>query len=255
MSATEVGQYALLLFKSWLMGKDASLPDDLDFLAVVARGPVSNLVLQKFPVVETKIGPRRRNDVLYKEWITVMERYETASESGKKGADVRWGAYSHPINESIAQTNPNQSEPNQTNPNQTKVNPPELFQQAKRVYRRHVGKNFGSLGNNAGRWDELCRKHGNLVVPAVEIYASELGRNGKNLNYPIAHFLKNAQEFIEAADRNQSDSVHKMNLESEVTDSVVRMDSEIEADRIKFQAELEEKRKQREYDLAHAGEF
>lgn len=74
------------------------------------------------------------------------------------------------------------------------------FKQAKRIYRRFVGTSFGSLGNRGYQWEEFVRKHGSeLVISAMEIYARELGKGGRNLGYPLAHFLKNSEEFIEAA--------------------------------------------------------
>ncbi len=74
------------------------------------------------------------------------------------------------------------------------------FSEAKKIYRRYVGTSFGSLGNRGYQWDSLIKEHGsNLVLSAMEIYARELGKGGRSLNYPLAHFLKNATEFIEAA--------------------------------------------------------
>jgi uncharacterized protein YdaU (DUF1376 family) len=87
MSAEEVGQYLLLLVAAWLGGKDASLPDSPVLLARMARvSTVSELVLAKFPVVETEYGPRRRNETLYGEWTAAVKRVE----EGKQNADKRW---------------------------------------------------------------------------------------------------------------------------------------------------------------------
>ena len=74
-----------------------------------------------------------------------------------------------------------------------------LFGQAKRVYRRYVGKSMGSLGPRASQWQDLVTQHGELVLSAVEIWAQEGGKGLRNVNWPLAVFLKNADEFIEAA--------------------------------------------------------
>ncbi len=93
MSAEEVGQYLLLLVAAWLGGKDTSLPDNAVLLARMARvSKVSELVLAKFPVVETEHGPRRRNDTLYGEWRAANLRVQ----NGKENAHRRWGATGTP---------------------------------------------------------------------------------------------------------------------------------------------------------------
>jgi hypothetical protein len=79
------------------------------------------------------------------------------------------------------------------------TNATELFGQAKRVYRRYVGKSMGSLGPRESQWRDLVTQHGELVLSAVEIWAQEGGKGLRNVNWPLAMFLKNADEFIEAA--------------------------------------------------------
>jgi G:T-mismatch repair DNA endonuclease (very short patch repair protein) len=57
------------------MGKDASLPDDIEFLTRLARvNELSPAVLSKFPVVDTQWGERRRNPVLYDEWQDTLNK-------------------------------------------------------------------------------------------------------------------------------------------------------------------------------------
>ena len=46
---------------------------------------------------------------------------------------------------------------------------------------------------------DLVTQHGELVLSAVEIWAQEGGKGLRNVNWPLAMFLKNADEFIEAA--------------------------------------------------------
>lgn len=88
MSAAEVGQFCLLLFKAWLGAKDVTLPVDEKKLAKYARvKKVSDLVLKQFPVVDTKEwGPCRQNKVQLQVWWTAKQR----SEAGKAGAAGRW---------------------------------------------------------------------------------------------------------------------------------------------------------------------
>jgi uncharacterized protein YdaU (DUF1376 family) len=86
MTDREIGQYVLLLCKSFLSGKAASLPDDPKYLAKWARcRKVSPKVMAKFPLVDTEWGPRRRNETMYGEWLVAMERSASASERGKRG--------------------------------------------------------------------------------------------------------------------------------------------------------------------------
>ena len=73
-----------------------------------------------------------------------------------------------------------------------------LFKQAKRVYRRFVGKSLGSLGPRAGEWNSLVKVHGETVLSALEMWAQEGGKGLRGVNWPLAVFLKNADEFLEA---------------------------------------------------------
>lgn len=87
MSAEEIGQFCLLLFKAWLLAKDCTLPDDTTKLATYARvSKVSSRVLDQFPRVVGPLGRRRRNEVQYGVWIAARAR----SEAGKNAAAMRW---------------------------------------------------------------------------------------------------------------------------------------------------------------------
>jgi uncharacterized protein YdaU (DUF1376 family) len=87
MTAEEVGQYCLLLFTAWQLGKDCSLPNDPKFLERVARGPVSPAVLSRFK----EVAGRLVNEVQLEIWNEGKELWKVASESGKKGNEKRWG--------------------------------------------------------------------------------------------------------------------------------------------------------------------
>jgi hypothetical protein len=80
------------------------------------------------------------------------------------------------------------------------------FRQARREFRRYVGKSIGSLsavGSGARyrvRWCSLVAEHGEeAAVEAVKLWAQELGKGGRNLNFPLAVFLNQASEYLEAA--------------------------------------------------------
>jgi hypothetical protein len=213
MNDAEVGQYILLLAKSWLLAKDASLPDDLESLARWAHTKrVSDKVLAKFPVVDTPWGQRRRNEVLYNEWIAATSRIQSAVDFGRRGSQIRWGADRDPNrgaiqNESGDQwgsdrvpqsPNPIQSKPSQTNPSQG--NAAEVFEQAKRVFRRHAHKSWGQLGGKAGDWRELVNRNGmEIILRAVELWSEENADYARNTQWPLAVFMKQCPEYIDAA--------------------------------------------------------
>jgi uncharacterized protein YdaU (DUF1376 family) len=141
MSAEEVGQYLLLLVAAWLGGKDTSLPDNAMLLARLARvNKVSDIVLAKFPVVETEYGLRRRNDTLYGEWQAANLRVQ----NGKDYANKRWSSansdnstipsvntygtplapHEHPTGTLIPR--PYQPRPDQAVPTQARVEPSQV---------------------------------------------------------------------------------------------------------------------------------
>lgn len=114
MSAEEVGSYVLLLNESWLLGKDASLPNDLKYLARIARvEKITDLVLDRFPVVETQWGQRRRNETLYKCWKESTVR----SENAKKAIESRWNTDQNTTVSKKIIPKPTQSVPNIPNQN------------------------------------------------------------------------------------------------------------------------------------------
>jgi hypothetical protein len=120
MTDAEVGQYVLLLSKSWALAKDASLPDNPVMLARWAHcDVVSPNVLKKFPQVETVDGVRRRNGVLFTEWSRAMAR----SQQKRDAVNVRWGnSRNTPVSPDVLHPvipKPNQSKPYQAVPDQT----------------------------------------------------------------------------------------------------------------------------------------
>lgn len=127
-----------------------------------------------------------------------------------------------------------------------------VFAECKKIYRRYVGTSFGSLGNRGYQWDELVKKNGgDLLLSAMEIYARELGKGGRSLNYPFAHFMKNCEEFIEAA-RNQ---VEEKQVESQDSDLEAQMQEVLKREQEQEEIEATARRKQKELEASNAGEI
>lgn len=163
MSAEEVGQYILLMCHAWKKGKAASLPDDTDLLSKYARvKKLSDRVLNKFPVIETEWGPRRRNSVLYGEWVMASERSATASEMGRRGSEIRWGGNRQPIGtlsapEQVAITQSNHTIPTQSN--QTNQYSEHTFKTISIHYSSFFGISHSKAKKHLERYSEACNKY------------------------------------------------------------------------------------------------
>ena len=130
------------------------------------------------------------------------------------------------------------------------------FSDAKKIFRRYVGTSFGSLGNRAYQWDGLIKQHGSdLVLAAMEIYARELGKGGRNLGYPLAHFLKNVSEFIEAAQvKTEEIKVETASQDLELQ-MAARIAQEQELEKAEKAAREEREKVRKEFEAAHANEI
>jgi len=83
----------------------------------------------------------------------------------------------------------------------------ETFKLANRQFRRKVGKSIGSLKPRFGQWNSLVEKHGSaVVIEAVKIWATEKGKFLRTLGYPLAFFVKEPTEWIEAAQDSRDDA-------------------------------------------------
>jgi uncharacterized protein YdaU (DUF1376 family) len=90
MTASEVGQYVLLLCHAWLGGKDATLSNDPKILARLARatsGRVSPKVMGKF--ISTA-GGRLENLRLTEEWKAACARAQVRRDKAVKAAKCSW---------------------------------------------------------------------------------------------------------------------------------------------------------------------
>lgn len=96
MTVEEVGQYILLLLEAWTLHKGASLPNDMNYLCMVARSKrISPRVMKKFVLVtmDGEDGPeqRLRNKRLFEEWNKALNRYQRYSRGARKTNEKRWG--------------------------------------------------------------------------------------------------------------------------------------------------------------------
>lgn len=186
MTDTEVGQYILLMCKAWLGGKDASLPDDPEMLARWARtSEVSELVLNMFPVVDTRYGLRRQNETLFKEWQATVARSLDASEVGKIGGSTSSEAKAEaarrngllggrPAGEDEAKNNPTkpnltqgtqaQAKSSQTNPNQAVQGGQGSFKNLSIRYRKLFGIGLSTLARES--YLAACAQYGEDTVLA-----------------------------------------------------------------------------------------
>lgn len=123
----------------------------------------------------------------------------------------------------------------------------ELYGQCKRVYRQYVGKALGGIGTRGSQWQELVNQHGELILSAVEIWAREGGKGLRNVNWPIAVFLKNAEEFIDAAKQNRETEKQESNQQD--SESLVlenaRKARDVEEEKLRLKRQEEEEYNQR----------
>ena len=167
MSNEEVGQYTLLLAEAWLSGKDATLPDNLEILARKARcKKVSDRVLAMFPIVQTEWGPRRQNETLHAEWVSTTTRIELASEMGRRGNEVRWGANRGAMGgrleinrDVVAQTEPTQIDSNQTKPTSSEHGQ-STFKTIALRYSSHFGGHHSHSKKHIEKYQIACQKYG-----------------------------------------------------------------------------------------------
>jgi len=177
MTAEEVGQYILLLCHAFVKGREASLPDDPAVFARYARvKKVSDLVMKKFPLVETEWGQRRRNTPLYEEYLRAQAR----SEGGRKAVAERWekdgntnvvrpyNVRSTPPEEGLdTHTIPYQSIPiNPHQPTPAGFSPGNWKTLAIR-FRGVIGKFISSTKTNKQKYTEFCNQYGEDKILSV----------------------------------------------------------------------------------------
>ena len=92
LTAEKFGIYTRLLFTSWFEPLDNDI-NDLAFLAGSSE-ELTQQVLDRYFILEGKIWVNHR---LEKERKRANDKHHKAVESGRKGAELRWGDYSNPI--------------------------------------------------------------------------------------------------------------------------------------------------------------
>ena len=196
MTDAEVGQYVLLLSKSWALAKDASLPDNSALLARWAHcDSVSLNVLKKFPQVETADGARRRNGVLFTEW----QRAVTRSQQKRDAVNVRWeNKRNTPVSQDVLHPvipKPNQAVPIQTEPIQTES---EAVVSKRDRFAQIAGKR--KLSANEGKdVDYLIRQYGDgNAQTVIDDFALWFAEAGAGYDYPISGYLKVAQSRLQS---------------------------------------------------------
>jgi hypothetical protein len=74
------------------------------------------------------------------------------------------------------------------------------FRKAQKVFRQIVGKGLGSLSSRGEEWSGLVKTAGiDLVLAAIAIWSRENQEFLGTAGCPLGHFLKNSNEYIEAA--------------------------------------------------------
>jgi len=210
MKAEEVGQYILLLCKAWILGKDTSLPNDMSYLSSAAKGKVSEKVLNRFPVVETEWGPRRRNDVLYEEWLAANLR----STSARKSVESRWNnerntnvsrtndeRNTNDIREEIGRNTSSYTQSSQASQsNQIKSNQGSGdFHNIAIKYRTAMGRGHSKAKTVRAKYAEVCSQFGeDAVLTAFEEWAESNQWRKDNLgNSGLRFFFSDLGDIIE----------------------------------------------------------
>jgi len=114
------------------------------------------------------------------------------------GPVIQFKSLQPPFSESQSQS-PSQVAP----PSHVAIDPEKVFDRAFRRFRHHVGKSLGTWNSCKPRqseWSKLIKEHGeDLILAAIELWARENKDFLRTIQFPLAHFLKNAKQFIAEA--------------------------------------------------------
>jgi uncharacterized protein YdaU (DUF1376 family) len=200
MTAEEVGQYLLLLCKAWLLAKGTSLPNDLAYLAKIARvSEVSDRVLGKFPIVETEWGEMRRNQTLYEEWLAVEERTDKALEKlanrGGKWAETA----SKKIQQKYCSITPVIPIPTRPDPYQPVPTQPSDWDLFRKRHSHLLGKKANSTKFRE-KYEAACNKYGEDVIFTCFNEWADAARDWlkrERIEHPLYAFFKNLDSLAE----------------------------------------------------------
>ncbi len=187
MNASQVGQYVLLMCKAWLLGKDTTLPNNPGLLATWAKTTaVDQIVLDRFPLVETSHGLRRRNEALYREWLDANARIQYASENGKLGGSVTSEAKAEAArrNGMLGGRPPAEPKQNPTEPNLTRLDLTQLdsskengqgdWKNISIRFRRAFGRGIPNRQGDHSEYAAACKQWGeDTVLNMFEVWQAE----------------------------------------------------------------------------------
>jgi len=162
LNAEKFGVYARLLFTSWFEPLNDDL-DELSFLAGSSR-EITKQILDRYFILDNGVWKNHR---LEREREKANAKHQKAVESGKKGAELRWGDNSNPnsppistpnsrdLSKTIATHNPKPITQNKENSERIK----RLFAEFYSAYPRKVSK-------------EPARKAFTRLNPSDELFAT-----------------------------------------------------------------------------------
>jgi hypothetical protein len=196
--------------------------------------------------IEHQIYFRVNYEVLLEKVGTIKIPESKGFESGdQKGSDspikgIRIRSLSESTTESTTEIAEGLSEEGKSSPSKEREDPQGAYRAAKSRYRTLCRGKLGNLGEKHGEvWASLISQYGEKkVLGAFEIWASEL-HEPKRLGYPIAVFLKNADEFLDAYEIHSS----PMPEEEEKDEDRMLTGKDIIREREERERELERKRR------------
>lgn len=218
MDASEVGQYTLLLCKSWAIGDECKVPDDLEYLARIARVPqLSDRVLAKFPVVGEGF---RRNKPLHDEWVSSHDLHKKRQDALAKARETRWAqqtSETDDCNSNVRQaavtnerTIHNKRTNEQTNETNAQVGgsdalrsgaSDEAFRICKKRYFQKFGKWPKLTKKNQPHWDSVYADHGDKIVDAFILWVDKSTKKDVEwIDQPLSYFLTHYKDWLEALD-------------------------------------------------------
>lgn len=223
MSASQVGQYILLMCKAWLQGKDTTLPDNPGLLAAWAKvDAVDQIVLDRFPVVQTNHGMRRRNEALYREWQdTIARSFLAPAANGSLGGSSTSEAKAEAArrNGLLGGRPKTQAEPNtpsSTQPDSTQIESvtstsgQSRFANLSARYRKAFGVAISTHKRAKNDYAVACHTYGEDTVLAMfDQWSTEPGNDWireKRHPYGIKSFYEQLNEQIASSKQQQEEN-------------------------------------------------
>lgn len=283
MTAAEVGSYILLLSEAWMTGKEASLPDDPEYLSRLGRvSEVSQIVLEMFPVVDTQWGRRRQNETLYDEWLEaerrsnlgrdrVSGRYNGKNEDStivdttvelqkETSSEKTWFSPT----QKPTQTNPNQSKSNQSKPSFSRSDVEKLsdaeieklnfvqglpaketWRKCESIWRRAKKVKLVNLGPRFSDFESWVNNYGSAhVLAAFDLWTNDLTPDFTP-KFAGGMFLKNIESALEAV-REVNEVVPGVETEDQLR---IRMEKKLADEAIQDEIDRKRRAKDEKFEL------